>query len=65
MTLRTVVIFCILVSIGSGIAFVLGVGDTADRVALVLLCWSSMSVPISLAVGAFARNGYGGGDDVP
>lgn len=55
MTLKTVVIFCVLIAIGSGIAFVVGVGDRADRIALVLLCWSSMSVPVSLFVGNLVR----------
>lgn len=56
MTLRAVIILAIIISIGSGIALVAGVGDTADRVALVLLCWVSISIPVSLGVGRFLHD---------
>lgn len=56
MTLRAVLILAVLVALGSGIALVAGVEDTADRIALTLLCWVSLSIPVSLAVGRFLHD---------
>jgi hypothetical protein len=55
MILRIVVILSVLIAIGSGTAFVMGLGNTADRVALVALCWATLSIPTALVFGKLAH----------
>jgi hypothetical protein len=60
--LRAIVILSVLVAIGSGIAFVMGLGSIADRVALVLLCWSTSSIPTALVFGKLAHELWKGSE---
>lgn len=62
MSVAAVATLSALVALVSGGALMAGLGGVADRVALVLLCWSTMSVPISLAVGQFIKNGSANGE---
>lgn len=61
MTLHQVIMMAVLVAIAAALELTFGINDTGCTIALVLLVWGCMSIPVSLAVARFIKNG--GGND--
>jgi Na+/H+-dicarboxylate symporter len=63
--MKTASKWAIIIAVIAGLELAFGINDTGGKVALALLVWSCLSIPIGLAIGALCRFGEYGYDDEP